>query len=108
MSLYSGIVGKYWPPERKIVEDGYRTVAFPFDELRAPEFQMVHSWDLEHLLGYIGSWSATQRYRKQHGSDPVALVLDELKSAWGEPTQTRDVIWPLHLRVGKVTASSSS
>jgi ubiquinone/menaquinone biosynthesis C-methylase UbiE len=108
MSLYSGIVGEFWPPERKIVEDGYKSLAFPFDELKTPEFRMVHSWDLEHLVGYIGSWSATQRYRKQHGKDPVALILDELKSAWGDPTQKRDVIWPLDVRVGRVTANPGS
>ena len=87
--FYSEIVGAYWPPERKIVEDGYSTVAFPFDELKAPEFRMVHSWDLEHLLGYLGSWSATQRYRKQNGQDPVALVADVLKAAWGDPKAAR-------------------
>jgi ubiquinone/menaquinone biosynthesis C-methylase UbiE len=100
--LYSGIVGAYWPPERRIVEDGYKTLAFPFDELKAPEFRMVHSWDLEHLVGYLGSWSATQRFRKQNGEDPVALIADDLKAAWGDPAQQRDVIWPLHVRVGRV------
>jgi ubiquinone/menaquinone biosynthesis C-methylase UbiE len=106
--LYSGIVGAYWPTERKVVEDGYKTIALPFDELTPPEFRMVHSWDLEHLLGYLGSWSATQRYRKQHGEDPVALIVDELRSAWGEPTRKRDVIWPLHARVGRVIANPGS
>ena len=52
--LYADIVGAYWPPERRIVEDGYRTLPFPFDELAAPEFEMVHSWNLEHLMGYLG------------------------------------------------------
>jgi ubiquinone/menaquinone biosynthesis C-methylase UbiE len=103
--LYSGIVGAYWPPERKVVEDGYKTVAFPFDELKTPEFRMVHSWDLEHLLGYLGSWSATQRYRKQNGDDPVALIAGALKAAWGDPAQSRDVIWPLHVRVGRVPSN---
>lgn len=103
--FYSGIVGAYWPPERKIVEDGYTTLAFPFDELVTPEFRMVHSWDLERMVGYLGSWSSTQRYRKQNGTDPVALIADDLKAAWGDPGQPRDVIWPLHVRVGRVPFS---
>jgi SAM-dependent methyltransferase len=103
--LYSGIVGPYWPPERKIVEDGYKTLAFPFDELAAPEFRMVHSWDLERMVGYLSSWSSSQRYRKQNGTDPVAHIADDLKAAWGDPNQPRDVIWPLHLRVGRVPVS---
>ncbi len=104
-TLYSGIVGAYWPPERRIVEDRYRTLPFPFEELRAPAFEMVHSWNLEHLMGYFGSWSSTQRYRKETGDDPLLLIADDLKAAWGDPEEPRDVIWPVNLRVGRVVAS---
>ena len=79
-----------------------------FDELTTPGFQMVHSWDLEHLLGYLGSWSSTQRYRKQTGEDPLPLIAEGLEAAWGDPDKTRDVIWPLHLRVGGVFSSGGS
>ncbi len=104
--LYSDIVGPYWPPERKIVEEGYRTLPFPFDELAPPQFEMVHSWNLDHVLGYFGSWSSTQRYRKQVGEDPLALIADELKAVWGDPERVRDVVWPLNLRVGRVSPVS--
>jgi ubiquinone/menaquinone biosynthesis C-methylase UbiE len=100
--LYSDIVGPYWPPERKIVEEGYRTLPFPFDELAPPPFEIVHSWNLEHVLGYFGSWSSTQRYRKQVGEDPLALIADDLKAAWGDPERARDIVWPLNLRVGRI------
>jgi ubiquinone/menaquinone biosynthesis C-methylase UbiE len=105
--LYADIVGDYWPPERRIVEEGYRTLPFPFAELASPEFQMVHSWDLEHLIGYFGSWSSTQRYRKQNGEDPVALIADDLKAAWGDPQRTRDVVWPLNVRAGRVPSPAN-
>ena len=100
--LYSDIVGPYWPPERKIVEEGYRTLPFPFDELAPPRFEMVHSWTLEHVLGYLASWSSTQRYRKQVGEDPLALIADDLSAAWGDPEHVRDVVWPLNVRVGRI------
>ena len=103
--LYRDIVGPYWPPERKIVEDGYRSLPFPFDELETPEFLMVHSWDLERLKGYMDSWSSTQRYRKQNGDDPVAQIAGDLEAAWGDPLAKRDVVWPLHVRAGRVAAS---
>jgi SAM-dependent methyltransferase len=101
--LYSDIVGPYWPPERKIVEEGYRTLPFPFDELAPPRFKMVQSWNLERVLGYLESWSATQRYRKDTGRDPLALIADQLKAAWGDPERERDVVWPLNVRVGRVS-----
>ena len=99
---YADIVGADWPPERRLVEEGYRTLAFPFDELAPPPFQMVHRWDMSHVLGYLGSWSATQRYQKRTGADPLDLIQGELATAWGDPEKTRDVTWPLHLRVGRV------
>jgi len=101
--LYADIVWADWPPERRLVEDGYRTLAFPFEEVDSPPFEMVHSWDLDHLLGYLGSWSSVQRYRTRTGHDPLELIRAELEAAWGGPGQTRDVKWPLHVRVGRVS-----
>jgi len=36
--FYSGIVGPYWPPERRLTEQRYQTIEFPFAEFDAPEF----------------------------------------------------------------------
>jgi ubiquinone/menaquinone biosynthesis C-methylase UbiE len=97
---YSQVVGGYWPPERRLLEAGYRTVPFPFREVEAPPFEMATEWSLDHLLGYLGTWSATERYRRVRREDPLALVEGDLRAAWGEPGATRAVRWPLHLRVG--------
>jgi len=97
---YSRVVGEYWPPERRLLEAGYRTLPFPFLELEPPPFEMSAGWTLDHLLGYLGTWSATQRYRRVRGADPVALVAGDLRAAWGDPEEARRVRWPLYLRVG--------
>src|ERR1700730_13525034 len=39
-TFYRETVGPYWDFERRLVETGYRTIAFPFDELQLPEFRM--------------------------------------------------------------------
>jgi ubiquinone/menaquinone biosynthesis C-methylase UbiE len=39
-NFYANIVGPYWPPERKLVEEGYRTIPFPFIEMPPPAFHM--------------------------------------------------------------------
>jgi SAM-dependent methyltransferase len=100
--LYSDVVGAYWPPERRLVEHGYAALPFPFDELTPPSFQMTHEWDLGHLLGYVDSWSATQRYRAHTGKDPRDLIKSELEAAWGDLDQLRTVTWPLRVRAGRV------
>ena len=39
-SLYEDILGPYWSEERKIIEDKYQSLAFPFEEIEAPVFKI--------------------------------------------------------------------
>lgn len=98
---YTEIVGPYWPPERKYVDQNYQTVPFPFAAIDAPPFALSVQWTLEDLLGYLGTWSATRRYVQAHGRDPLDVIRDPLGLAWGGTESARLVTWPLSLRVGK-------
>lgn len=99
--FYADTVGPFWPPERRLVETEYRTLAFPFDELRPPRFEMAAAWPLPDLLAYIRTWSATARYADAHGHDPVVALAEELAPLWGPSRNARTVRWPLSLRVGR-------
>jgi SAM-dependent methyltransferase len=96
---YDKVVGPFWPPERALVEK-FEELPFPFSEIQTPSFEMIAQWNLEHLVGYLRSWSATQRFIAAKGADPLEQITDELRGAWGNPQQARSVIWPLTLRVG--------
>src|SRR5215207_7689770 len=50
--LARGVVGPYWPPERCWVDEDYETIPFPFDEIAAPPFELVESWDLARMIRY--------------------------------------------------------
>jgi SAM-dependent methyltransferase len=99
--FYTEVVGPYWPAGRRHVETGYRTLPFPYVELEAPAFAMEEHWTLQQLLGYLGTWSATQRFREAQGYDPVAQLAGELAGSWGDPASARLIRWPLSLRVGR-------
>ncbi|MEY2538399.1 MAG: hypothetical protein QOG67_2139 [Verrucomicrobiota bacterium] len=99
--FYDKIVGKYWAFERKIVEQRYQTIAFPFAEMEPPTFAMRARWSMEHLIGYLQTWSATQTFIVANGSDPIDLIRADLSEAWREPNRVRPVNWPLSLRVGR-------
>jgi SAM-dependent methyltransferase len=99
--FHDDIVGPYWPVERKMVGRGYRDLPFPFDEIEAPAFQIEVRWSLHHLLGYLRTWSATQRFLATQGRDPVAAVAADLATAWGTPAEERPAIWPLTIRIGR-------
>jgi len=100
---YRDVVGPYWPPERAAVEDGYRSLPFPFAEIASPPFRIRQRWDLARFAGYLGTWSASRHWSDAHGgADPLAEIAPDLAAAWGDPVAERDVEWPLGLRVGRV------
>ena len=99
--FYSQVVGPFWPPERRHVESGYRTLPFPLPDLQPPAFTMERHWTLPQLLGYVRTWSATDRFREQVGHDPVSRLEEELAAHWGDPSVPRRVRWPLSLRLGR-------
>ena len=111
--VYFDLTGPYWPPERDYVDAGYRTIPFPFEgdpasrtpalfeAIEAPPFVMSAEWDAAQFLAYLRSWSATQRYMKANGSDPVATIERELVAAWGDPAAPREVRWDFHVRCGR-------
>lgn len=99
---YSEVLAGYWPERIRYVDECYRTLPFPFEELRAPNFEMQAHWDLYQLLGFLDSWSATRRYEAERGQNPLQVIWQTLAEAWGEAEQVRDIRWPLYLRVGKV------
>jgi SAM-dependent methyltransferase len=98
--FYRNVVGPYWPRERRYVEERYASLPFPFEEISTPPFALRADWSCGDALGYLRSWSAVQRYITLRGRDPLERVAGPLASAWGEAR--RRLVWPVHLRVGRV------
>ncbi len=96
-----GDVGPYWPPERKYVDTEYRTIPFPFERIAAPPFSLENDWTLPQIVGYMRSMSATARYIKAVGTDPVLGAEAELRALWPEETPRR-IVWPVIVLAGRV------
>lgn len=101
-SFYRLTIAPFWPAERRHVENGYRSIPFPFAEVPVPPFQMTVRWPLPALLGYVRTWSAVAQYRREHKTDPVDLLEAELAPVWGDPQTLRTVSWPLNIRAGRL------
>jgi len=97
-----GLLGAYWHPNRHWVDEGYRTIPFPFPEVEMPPFELRMRWSLSQLGGYLGSWSAVANYRRARRVDPVAPFVERIVKLWGSPEDTREIVWPLALRVGRL------
>ena len=61
---------------------------------------MSAEWDLDALLGYIGTWSAVRQYQARYGADPLPALRESLGRMWDPGTSLREVRWPLRLLVG--------
>jgi len=102
LEFYSGVVGPYWPPERAHIEANYTTLPFPFSLVEAPPFGLELHWTLPQVIGYVSSWSATTRYRKALGTDPVPLLSASLGALWPGAGVTVPLRMPLGLRAGRL------
>lgn len=100
--FYTERLAGCWPPERRHVETAYRDLDFPFTPCPTPGFTMTAVWDLTELLGYIGTWSAVQRYRELRVADPMPGLREDLHKVWGSPGTRKVIKWPLFMRLGRV------
>jgi len=99
--LYYDITYKYWDKERKLVDDGYATIPFPFEEIETPKLEILLQWDREQVLGYLGTWSGLQHYIQKEGKDPIAMIREELYAHWAAD-ELKEVLFPLYIRLGKI------
>lgn len=100
--FYRDVLGAHWPPERRHVDEGYRSLPFPFEELATPAFELRVDWPLADLVGYVGTWSAVWALERVAGPGPFAAFRRALADAWGPAETVRAVRWPVALRVGRV------
>ncbi len=98
--LHGDLLHGYWPEGRASVDNGYRDIEVDFPQVQVPGFAIERRWSFAHLLGYLGTWSAVQRWREERGADPLALIRHRLEQAWGDPEQLQTIRWPLHFVAG--------
>ena len=100
--FYQDRIGRYWPPERALVDAGFATLPFPFASIPVPALEMHAVMSRHELLGYIGTWSAVARGRIVEGTDPLGELVARLTPLWPDADERRLVRWPLGIRAGHV------
>jgi 2-polyprenyl-3-methyl-5-hydroxy-6-metoxy-1,4-benzoquinol methylase len=100
--LYADILGDYWDPERRFIDNEYKNIPFPFAEIAVSEkFAQRVMWTTEDLKGYLNTWSAVQHYMKTNTKNPVDVVFDDFKKAWGTG-EKKEFRFPTLLRIGRI------
>lgn len=95
-------IDAYWHPNVRLLWNRYRSIEFPFLDVTAPRLAMYLSWNLEQLLNYCRTWSATRSKIMAEGERFLADAHDALAAAWGDPDQRRTVVMPITARLGKL------
>jgi ubiquinone/menaquinone biosynthesis C-methylase UbiE len=98
--FYRKIVGPYWDAERRYLDEDYKTIPFPFEEIDMPALSMKYCWTRDQLLGYLRTWSAVKHYQQRNGVDPVGLIEADLMACFRDVAE-KEIVFPLLLRVGR-------
>lgn len=101
LDFYNNTVGKFWDVERRLVDEEYKTIFFPFEEIQTPSFQITVSWKIEQLLNYLSTWSSVQKFIKENKSNPIDIISPQIKSLW-EKEEAKEICFPVFMRMGKI------
>lgn len=100
--FYQNTLAGYWDPERSLVEEYYKTLPFPLNEIALPEMTSRYIWTADHLLGYLSSWSAVKHYQTKFGHTPLnSAFIQSLLEVWPRG-QALPVCFPVFGRVGNI------
>ena len=97
--FYKNTIGNYWDKERKYIDELYKTIPFPFEEIETPSFSISYKWTLDQFVGYLGTWSAVNHYIKDTGKNPLDLIRNQLEDLW-KKNSIKKIRFPLLLRIG--------
>lgn len=103
---YNTVVGPYWPPERRLVDEAYCSIQLPFEELKISDLDkepliLEQSWTRDQLIGYLRSWSASGYFVKANEEDPIAIIRTDLEATWPDERQDQLIQWPITLRMSR-------
>lgn len=98
----------FWDKKIEYLFDGYKTLPFPFEDVRLGCEGMPKAMEIPKrlsfgwFLGMVKSWSAVVT-AAERGVDLVPEeVVKEFERAWGGPDLVRDVVYKAFLLAGKV------
>lgn len=100
-NYHDNILNDYWLAENRLVENEYRDIPFPFETVETPAFSIEKMADLDGVMGYLNTWSATQRFIERNGINPAGEVQEKLLEVWNDGSEKK-LVWDLALKVGRV------
>lgn len=101
--LFLNPIDPYWSEANRLLWAGYRTIPFPFTEMKPPAIILSSRMTQQQLLAYLGTWSALKRYESL-GNKAIEPLREALPACWPEK-ETKVVSMKLQIRVGRLTGA---
>lgn len=98
-TFYNDITGPYWAKERQHVDQGYREIPFPYEEMNTPHFAIHRELSADALCDYYTTWSAINTALTETGENLIETWLRPRLDALLLAGQCQ-ITWPIVLRVG--------
>ena len=99
--LYDDVLGTYWDPERRYVDEGYASFDFPFAAIPFPTMCIETTWTVDDALGFLESWSALQHFIRRNGHSPLTPAFREKLALCWAVDEVKLVQFAMFGRVGK-------
>ncbi|KFK36988.1 hypothetical protein AALP_AA4G197900 [Arabis alpina] len=111
--FYVERLGPYWDKARRLVEDGYRGIEFPFEKIMGDESMESQSFPVrfvtekemvfEEFMTYLRSSSAYQTAKEKGVELLTAEMEGEIASSWKEDGKEKKIVrYPIYLLIGRV------
>jgi ubiquinone/menaquinone biosynthesis C-methylase UbiE len=100
--LHDEVLGSFWEEANHLVEQEYKTLYFPFQEIEAPAFYSERTFNRADFIRYFHTWSATQKYIQQHGVNLVDAWEPTIHPLWPDADEEKIIRWKLILKVGRL------
>ena len=103
--FFRNTLAGYWPDRITYLDERYRTIPFPFEEIPTEPFSMTTRWDFKCFEGFLASWSGSMAFCERNGVEAFRRVMQRAATAWGERRIERTIAWDLYCRIGRVFVS---
>lgn len=103
--FYDQMFSSHFSKNRQYVEEEYRTIPFPFEQIGYYTYTSTYDWRLDDVQGYLRSWSAVQKFKKINKIDPTEKIIERLSSYW---VKTRRIEFPVFLRLGRIKPAANN
>lgn len=100
--FYKDVLGPYYPPNVRLVDDRFAGIQLPGRELTAPALHATVRWSARQVAQFAASWSSVPGYIAATGADPIPELEAAVAAAFGGPDVVRELHFPLYIRAARL------